>query len=708
MLRFHHVLRASRVLPLAALRCVAPGLHPVAAIRRLSTDSKPSPSDAAKDDAGKVAASESAPAEATVEEVKAVPTEASVGESTTLEFQAETKKLLDIVAKSLYTDKEVFVRELISNASDALEKRRHASLVGSNEGIGEGTDMSISITTDEEANTLTIQDTGIGMSRIELMENLGTIARSGSKNFMQQLDDGAAASTNVIGQFGVGFYAVFMVADQVTVYSRKHGEDAAHCWESTGDGSYALSEASNVAMGTKIVIQLKPDQTNFSRSYHIEQNIRKYSNFVGFPIELDGNRVNTVEPVWTKSKNEVSVEQHTEFYRFVSQSFDDPRYTLHFTADAPVSIRAIFYVPQTHMEKWGMSRQDNGVHLYSRKVLIQSKCDKLLPEWMRFLKGVVDSEDLPLNISRESMQDSALMAKLSSVLSKKMVKFLQENAKRDEKKYLEFYKEFGQFIKEGVYSDFTLKNEAAKLLRFESSGTTPQELISLDDYIGRMVPEQQDKIYWLSAPSRQSAVDSAYMEAFKAKGIEVLLLYSTVDEFVMNNLMSYEGKSLVSAETADLDVDKSDDADALKEDDLEGLRAWMADTITGVHTVNVSSRLVDSPAIVVGHESAGMRRMMSMVESGNAPVLPPQKLEINAGHQIIRSLAQARSAQPELAAMVAQQVFSNALVTAGLLDDPRSMLNNVNSIMAESLARALTPSTDAESLNKAVPPTTDA
>jgi len=618
------------------------------------------------------------------------PAAASVGDASTMEFQAETKKLLDIVANSLYTDKEVFVRELVSNASDALEKRRYEMLTEESGG-GDGAEMGITITTDKDANTLTIEDTGVGMSREELIQNLGTIARSGTKSFAQQLNEqgsGGDAAANVIGQFGVGFYAVFMVAEQVTVFSRRHGEDqVAHCWSSTGDGSYELSEAREVPAGTRIVLKLKENESNFSQRFHIEQNIRKYSNFVGFPITVDGERINTVDALWLKSKNEVTVEQHAEFFRYVAQSFDDPRYTLHFAADAPVSIRALFYVPQSHMEKWGMARQDFGVHLYSRKVLIQSRCENLLPEWMRFFKGVVDSEDLPLNISRESMQDSALMRKLNTVLAKRGVKFLVERAKIDKDAYLSFYQEFGQFIKEGVYTDFDNKHDIAKLLRFESSRGDAGELISLDDYVGRMAPEQNDEIYWLLAPTRDSALLSAYMEAFKAKGMEVLLLYSSVDEFVMNNLMNYGGKSLVSAEAAKLDLG-SDSANTLSEDEAEALRQWMTTALDGVKEVRLSTRLTESPAIVVGHESASMRRMMTMVESGRAPPLPPQTLEINGTHPIITGLNAARKDRPSIAGKVANQLFSNALVAAGLLDDPRTMLPNVNELLVEVLDNA--------------------
>ena len=606
-----------------------------------------------------------------------------------MEFQAETKKLLDIVANSLYTDKEVFVRELVSNASDALEKRRHAALTseGAEAEAGEAAagEMQIRVTTDADANTLTIEDSGIGMTRDELIANLGTIARSGSRNFLQSLEGGQAAATNVIGQFGVGFYSVFMVADRVTVYSRRVGADDAYCWRSSGDGAYELSEAENVAPGTKIVIELKADEKSFASRFAIEQNIRKYSNFVGFPIVVDGERVNTVEAIWGKSKNEVTEEEHADFYRYVSQGFDEPRFTLHFRADAPVDIKAIFYVPQTHMEKWGMARQEPGVHLYSRKVLIQPRAEKLLPEWMRFLKGVVDSEDLPLNISRESMQDSMLMRKLNTVLSKRVIKFLQQQAKDDEAKYLDFFREFGQYIKEGVYSDFASKEEAAKLLRFESSTAKEGELISLDDYISRMVPAQDDQIYFLLASSRETALSSAYLESLKAKDVEVLLLYSTVDEFVMTNLMSYSGKSLLSAENAKLSLDTPAEGSSLSEADAAALKEWLASAVDGIKEVRLSSRLVDSPAIVVDHESAAMRKMMGMVEAGKAPELGPQVLEINGGHPIIRQLSATHAAQPELAAKVGAQLYANALIAAGLLDDPRTILANLNSILEETL-----------------------
>lgn len=650
-------------------------------------------------------AAEAAPAAAEAEVVAEVeaepeepaapppPAEELVGESTKMEFQAETKRLLDIVAKSLYTDKEIFLRELISNASDALEKRRYQALAegGGDSGSSEG---AIEITTDKDAGTVTIQDNGIGMSKEELVENLGTIARSGSRKFMAEMaEKGGAAEANVIGQFGVGFYSVFMVADEVTVYSRKAGTDEAFCWRSQGDGAYELTAASNVGEGTKIIMKLKDGETSFTERYTVERNIRKYSNYIGFPIKVDGERVNTVEALWTKSKNEVTQEQHNDFFKYLGQEFTDPRFTLHFAADAPVSIKAIFYVPNSHMEKYGMARQDPGVSLYSRKVLIESKTDKLLPDWMRFLKGVVDSEDLPLNISRESMQDSALMRKLNTVLKKRVVKFLADEAKKDESKYLDFWREFQQFIKEGVCSDWEQKADIAKLLRFESTASDSGDLVSLDSYISRMVPEQEDKIFYLLSSHRENALASAYYEVCKAKGVEVLLLYSTIDVFAAEHLQEYAGKKLVSAEVAEFKVDQKEET--MSDAEVEALGKWMSEAVPGIREVTLSSRLIGSPAMIVGHESAAMRKMMGYMEAGKVPELAPQQLEINGSHPTIRGLAVAREAQPELAKLVAQQLYDNALVSAGLMEDPREMLGNLNAILGEAIKAHVPEATEA-------------
>ena len=624
-------------------------------------------------------------------EIKSHPR--SLGNANTMEFQAETRKLLDIVANSLYTDKEVFIRELVSNASDALEKRRHASLTSGSD----TSNLHINIQNDTEKNIIEITDNGIGMSRDDLMSNLGTIARSGSKSFMQQLEkDGEAPNVDVIGQFGVGFYSVFMVAKKVTVYSRRMGEEVGYCWSSTGDGKYELSEAADVEEGTKIVIELKEGEKNFAKRSTIEDNIKKYSNFVNFPIELNGTRVNTVSAIWTRSAKDVSEDEHKDFFKHITQDFADRRYTLMFQADAPVSIKALFYVPFAHQEKYGMARQDPSVSLYSRKVLIQPKSPHLLPEYMRFLTGVVDCEDIPLNISRETMQDSALMAKLSAVLTKRLIKFLKDQAKKEPEKYFDFYKEFGSFLKEGVVSDHTNRDNLASLLRFESSTAKRGDLVSLDDYISRMVPAQEDSIYYLTAPSRETALKSAYLEVCDANNVEVLLLTSGIDEYVMMNLGMYSGKKLIPADQAKLAA-KSVGENMLSDNDAEELRVWFEDTVTGVGEVNLSSRLVNSPAVIIDPESATTRRMMTMLEQNEMPTLAKQKLEINISHPIFVSLHSSRKAQPDLSKLVAQQVFDNALIEAGLLDDPRTMLRGINLIMEKALARSSPASEGAES-----------
>jgi len=432
-------------------------------------------------------------------------------------FQAETKQLLDIVTNSLYTDKEVFLRELISNASDALEKARHLQISSKMETSSEDP-LQICIQVDEDKKTITIEDNGVGMSEDELHKNIGQIAFSGSKAFMEEnkTQEGSDMS-NVIGQFGVGFYASFMVAKDVDVISRsgvKDKVDRPRLWKSTGLGDYTISDASDDAIsrgmwllyiislsfsyiyqhqqqlhfqfvGTRIVLHLKDECHEFATKAKIKGIIKKYSNFINFPILVDDEKINTVQALWSKSKNEVTDEEHEEFYKFISNAFDKPKYTFHFNADAPISLQALCYIGNQHMEKFGGARMETNVSLYSRKVLIEGKSKHIFPDWLRFVSGVVDSEDLPLSISRENMQDSGLIRKIQSVLTKRIIRFLAEQAKKDTKVYDEFFAEFGTFLKEGVCGDFEHKNDIAKLLRFESSRLPTGELTSLDDYISR-------------------------------------------------------------------------------------------------------------------------------------------------------------------------------------------------------------------------------
>src|SRR4051812_34018393 len=379
------------------------------------------------------------------------------------EFQAEIKQLLDIVIHSLYTEKEIFVRELVSNASDALEKLRHLRLT-EKEIHDDHLDLEINVTTDDKAKTITIQDFGIGMTREELVENLGTIAHSGSKAFLKALGEGGAKNSNLIGQFGVGFYSAFMVANSVKVYTHSWKKDTpGHVWESDGSGSYTIEEVDGQRRGAKIVITLKDDCADYAQEWKVKEILERYSAFVSFPINLNGKRINTVQALWLRNKSEVKEEEYTEFYKFIGHASDEPRLRLHFSADAPLAINALLFVPKDNIEKLGFSRLEPSVALYCRKVLIDAKPKTLLPEWLRFLKGVVDSEDLPLNISRETMQDKALIDKLNKVITKRFLKFLEDEAKNRADAYNGFYAEFGHFLKEGAALDFAHKDALMKL-----------------------------------------------------------------------------------------------------------------------------------------------------------------------------------------------------------------------------------------------------
>jgi len=451
---------------------------------------------------------------------------------------------LDIVTNSIYTDKEVFLRELISNASDALEKYRYKQVLGEVTGtsgvaasaaVGEGGEtqpLEINIVTDPVARTLTVTDNGIGMTRDELISNLGTIARSGSKQFVQQLkDQGSGRDTDgIIGQFGVGFYSSFMVSDTVSVESRSASlpavsgdrsestslsEPEISKWSSDGSGMYTIesipassaSSASSAGLGlgsrgSHIVLHLKESCADFADADRVKDIIKRYSSFVSFPVKVNGEAVNTVSAIWVQDKKTVTTAQYDDFYKFIANAFDKPKYTLHFRADAPLDLKCLFFVPSFHTEKFGMGRMEAGVNLYSRKVLIESKPKDLLPEWLRFVKGVVDSEDLPLSLSREKPQDSQLLKRIRDVLTRKLIRFLDGQARDDPAKFKEFYIEYNYFLKEGVCHDYKFMDQIAKLLYFESSALDAGMLSSLDEYVSRCPPEQKE-IYYLVAPSRE-------------------------------------------------------------------------------------------------------------------------------------------------------------------------------------------------------------
>ena len=606
-------------------------------------------------------------------------------------FQAEIQQLLNIVIHSLYTDKEIFVRELISNAADACEKLRFNQSSGRavyQPDIAPG----ISVTTDDKTGTITITDTGLGMTHAELVENLGTIAHSGTKAFLKQLSEDKKPDVGLIGQFGVGFYSAFMVAKKVTVWSRSFiPEEHSWQWISEGGGGYEMAEAADLPRGTKITLELKDEAKEFAQAATVEHIIQRYSSFVPFPIELNGNRLNTIQAIWARNKNEIKEEEYNEFYTFIAHDHDQPLFRLHFSADAPLAIQSLLFVPSRNLEVMGMGRTDSEVNLYCRKVLIQAKAKGLFPDWLRFLKGMVDSEDLPLNISRETMQDTSLMQKLNKVLTTRFLKFLDEQAAKDPAAYEKFYSEYQRFLKEGVVTDFAHKEALGKLLRYESSTLEAGKLTSLADYVSRM-PQDQKEIYCLLTPNRAAAESSPYFEVFRERKWEVLFLFDPWDEFVTEHLHTFDGKNLRLAEKADLNLNTPKKEGALSEDAAKSLSQWLKESLGDkVNEVRVSQRLVDSPAVVVDPDkfmTASMRRMLKAMKQDQEPAAPAkQDLEINPAHPIMARLDAMRQQDPTLAASVAEQVLDNARVAAGLLEDPRTMLNRLNQLLEKVLTK---------------------
>ena len=570
------------------------------------------------------------------------------------EFQAEVKQVLDIVVNSLYTDKEIFIRELVSNASDATEKLRHTQLTEKN--IYEADkELEIHVQFDEEKGTLTIQDSGIGMTREELVENLGTIAHSGSKAFLKALQESGEKNDNLIGQFGVGFYSVFMVADKVEVFTRTWKEAGESlCWISDGSGSYEIKALDEDApRGTRILIHLNEDYKEFTNKERLETIINNYSAFIQFPIKLNDETLKTMGALWLKNKNDISDEGYKEFYKFQSKAFDEPQFWLHFNADAPLEINALLFTPSENMEGFGFGRMEPGVSLYCRKILIEADPKNLLPDWLRFLRGVVDSSDLPLNISRESMQDSSLVQKLNKLLTKRYLKQLEEKSNKAPEVYTNFWNKFGVFLKEGVTSDFTHRDQLLKLLRYESSYTKEGETTSLSDYLSRALDGQKE-IYFLFGANRKALENSPYLEAFNSRNIEVLFLFEPIDEFVMNHGRSFEEKNFVSADSADIDLDaikkveQDESEETLDKEAEKALCEFLKETLPELQNADTNIHL-----------------------------------EINPKHPLIKNIAGLQTSNPELAKLLSRQILETSKVSAGLIEDPSQLVEQNYKIMQQ-------------------------
>ncbi|KAJ1911973.1 hypothetical protein IWQ60_009882 [Tieghemiomyces parasiticus] len=663
--------------------------------------------------------------------------EKEVGPAETHEFKAETRQLLDIVAHSLYSEREVFVRELVSNAADALEKLRHTQLVDGANVIADQP-LEINLYTSPDNHTFTIQDSGIGMTREELETNLGTIAHSGSKQFIKQHAGSESAKDRIIGQFGVGFYSAFMVGDQITVYTRSATPGSpGYCWRSDGLGSYTIAEAEGVAVGTKIVITLRDNGHEFERAERIREIVNKYSGFVGFPVKLNGEPVNTVEALWKKSKGSVTDEEYLNLYRYLASgpsAHDHGKfmYHLHYNTDAPLAIRSILYVPESNPESALLSQTKPGVNLYSRSVLIQANSDRILPSYLRFLRGVVDSEDIPLNLSRELLQDGALIRRLRETITGRVLKWFKSESKYDPEAFGKFLAQFGSYLKEGALQEPEHANDLLDLLRFPSSAGTDAKPTTLGDYIAR-APTGTDApkvIFYLEASNRATAKTNAYLEAFQRHNVEVLFLYDEFDTILFNQVGKFKDFILVSIDTSQAEsllkslkkasgagedaksTDGKDQKDAesvaagaateaaraagiipdrLDKDQVTDLAAWMVRELGNqqVKEVKASERLVSHPAVVVDHQSKAMRQilkaMMRHGEGGNMPVVPEMvTLEVNPTHPVICGLYALTQSQPTLARRVAAQVLDNAMLMAGALNDPITMVPRLNQLL-ESL-----------------------
>lgn len=603
--------------------------------------------------------------------------------SQTHSFQAEVRQLLDIVIHSLYTDKEIFIRELVSNASDALEKMRLKAL-SEQEVLEKEKPLEIRIESDEEGKKLTITDTGIGMGADELVKNLGTIAHSGTKAFLEKMKESGSSPADVIGQFGVGFYSVFMVADHVEVYSRAfHPDSEGMLWKSDGTTGYSIEPCEDVERGTRIVIFLKEEMAEFSKEANVKRVLETYSNYVAFPILLNGSKVNEIEALWLKNKKEVTQEEYEAFYKFQAHAFDKPRMVMHFHTDVPLEIHTLLFTPTENTERFGMGQMEPGVSLYCKKVLIDAQPAKLLPEWLRFLRGVVDSSDIPLNVSREFMQDSSLISKLNSLITKRYLKFLQKEAKNNPEEYAAFYEAFSRFLKEGLVTSFEHREALAGLLRFESS--LSEGKTSFEEYIQR-AKEGQESIYYLTGTSRQGIEAGPYLEAFKQRGLEVCFFTEPVDEYVLESLTTFSEKKLVRADSADIELEESpQEGESLSEEDAKTLLSFLEEELgERVSKVEFSERLAQSPAAALLPKDAPNAQMKAMLQAMGQE-LPSTKpiLALNARHELLKGLFTLLPDNRQTASLVAQQLADNALIAAGLLEDPQAMTSRIEKLLEE-------------------------
>jgi molecular chaperone HtpG len=609
-------------------------------------------------------------------------------ESQSFRFKAETKQLLNILIHSLYKDREVFLRELLSNASDALNRLRF-EMVTNQDVLDPKAELAIYIKADKENRMLTIRDTGVGMTKEEIIENLGTIAQSGARKFLEAAKDKSADLSQVIGQFGVGFYSVFMVAEWVRVTSRSYRPRAkAVSWYATGEDNYEISPADMAERGTKVEIKLKEDAPEFADEYRLKNIIHKHSEYIGFPIYVgdDKQPVNKQTSIWRTPKSNVTEEQYNDFYKQLTLDFEDPLLHTHIITDAPVQLYALLYIPGKAERGVFALRKEDGLKLYSRNILIDEYNKDLLPEYLRFVQGVVDSEDLPLNVSRETIQSTALMARLKKVITGQIMKELENLAKNDAEKYQTFWKEFGVYLKQGVATSPAEVDSITPLLRFKTN-QQPDSWSSLEDYVGRVKPEQK-VIYYIVGEDPKSILRSPHLDYFQGQGTEVLLLTEPMDSFMLMGLHKYKDYELKNVAQAEI-TEKPKEAEGqapIAEADFNKLTERFKQVLgERVTDVRASNRLSQSVARLVDPEGALNPELQRVYKYlGKEYEIPKKVLELNPSHIILKKLVNL-DPSAELQTLIIEQIYDDALLVEGLHPDPSSMAPRLQQIMEAAL-----------------------
>ncbi|VAW94587.1 Chaperone protein HtpG [hydrothermal vent metagenome] len=619
----------------------------------------------------------------------------------TLSFQTEVKQLLNLMIHSLYSNKEIFIRELISNASDACDKLRFEAL--KNDALFEDDhELKLIIDVDKKARTISVLDNGIGMNRQEVIDNIGTIANSGTKKFLDTLSGDQAKDARMIGQFGVGFYSSFIVADKVTVETRRAGDaaDQGVRWESAGEGEFSLENIELKNRGTKIILHMREDEDEFLEDMRLRTTVNRYSDHIEMPISMcklddkgektdEFEAVNKASALWKRSKSDITDEEYKEFYKSVTYDFEDPMHWLHNQVEGTQSYTTLLYIPKRAPFDLYEREKQNGIKLYVKRVFIMDDAEQLMPSYLRFVKGIVDSDDLPLNVSREILQKNKQIDAIKTGSVKKILTAIAKIAKDDTEKYASFWSEFGNVIKEGMAEDFANKDKIAKLLRFASSNNDSDvQNVSLEDYLGRM-KEGQDKIYYITAESYTAAKNSPHLEFFKKKGIEVLLMFDRVDEWMMSYFNEFEDKKLVSVAKGELDLgeleDKEDKKKAKKvEKEFKDLVAKMQEALDGkVKEVRVSHRLTDSPAcLVVEEQDMAVSMQKILKQAGHAVPTVEPILEINPEHPLVKVLED--DSKAEQFNDLTLTLFEQAMLSeGGQLEDPSGFVSRMNKLLIQ-------------------------